>query len=173
MSKHRVFIGAMVGLLLVLGGFIYLQERVVQLGDEVILATRPVDPRDLFRGEYVILRYAIENDEQVRAAINDDPDATQVFVRLTPAASGIAEVSAATTRRPDVSSGIWLRGEVDGQRARFPDLEQFFVPEGAGLPIERLGADLHVRVRIHEGEARVVGLLDGELAPIDPSDYVE
>jgi len=173
MSKQGMFIGAIAGLVLVLVGFISVQERVVQQGTEVILATRPVDPRDLFRGEYVILRYTIERDEQVRAALSADTDATRVYVRLVDDEQGIARVGAAQTTRPDVSDGVWLEGAVVNGQARFPDLEQYFVPEGAGRPIERMRSGLHVRVRVLDGEGRVVGLLDEDLTAIDAAEYVE
>ena len=52
-------------------------------------------------------------------------------------------------------------------------MEQFYVPEGAGRPIERLRSDLHVEIALKDGEARVVQLLDDELNVIDPTTYLE
>ena len=40
-------------------GFVALKEYTLRSGTEVLLETVPVDPRDLFRGDYVVLRYKI------------------------------------------------------------------------------------------------------------------
>jgi uncharacterized membrane-anchored protein len=175
MNKHKVFFGSVIFLVLVLVGFIFVQERIVSTGTQVILETRPVDPRDLFRGEYVILRYKIENDTLVNEEIsnNDLTDGSSVYVRLAANDNQIASVAEVSMVRPDFSNGLWMRGEVDGRRVRFPDLEQYFVPEGAGTPIERLRNDVYVKVSILDGEARIVGLLDKNLDEIDVYDYRE
>lgn len=175
MNKHKVFFGSLIFLVLVLVGFIFVQERIVSTGTEVILETRPVDPRDLFRGEYVILRYEIENDKLVSEEIsnNDLTDGNSIYVRLDVNDSQIAFVAEVSKAKPDFSDGLWIRGEIDGRRVRFPDLEQYFVPEGAGTPIERLRSDVYVRVSILNGESRVVGLLDSSLDEIDVYDYRE
>ena len=171
MNKHRTFIIAVLVFVVVLGGFVFVQERIVQGGAEVILATRPVDPRDLFRGEYVILRYEIEQAEMVQAMIENTPDLDTLYVRLEAGQDGVATVTAVSVAIPDFSSGVWLTGDVERNRVRFPDLEQYFVPEGAGRPIERMRSGLHVQARVLNGNARVVGLLDENLQEIDVYEY--
>jgi uncharacterized membrane-anchored protein len=171
-TRHTFFLSALLGLILFLGGFILWQERIVLLGTEMVLATRPVDPRDLFRGEYVILRYEIERDEKVLETLGTLENETALYLKLEADADGIARVVEVNTA-PDMSSGVWLKGIVTGNQVQFPSLEQYFVPEGAGLPIERIGAALRVRVAVWGGEARVVGLLDKDLNPINPRDYIE
>ena len=50
----------LVGLLLVLGLVnydIYSKQRIVDTGREVLLRLRPVDPRSLIQGDYMVLRY--------------------------------------------------------------------------------------------------------------------
>jgi len=37
------------------------QERALAVGQVILLETRPVDPRDLLRDDYVILNYKISN----------------------------------------------------------------------------------------------------------------
>ncbi len=163
-------------LVLVLVGYAFIQERIISTGTEVILATVPVDPRDLFRGEYVILRYEIETHPLVRSAIERDAslvNGSTLYVRLSVDARNIATVAEVQKVRPDLSRGLWLRGQVDNRGVRFPHLEQYFVPEGAGIPIERLGRDVYVKVRVLSGEARVTGLLDRDLNDIDVYMYRE
>lgn len=159
----------MAAVVLVLAGMVLYQERILQRGTTVILQTRPVDPRDLFRGEYVTLRYAIERHELLEATVSGQPEGARVHVRLEPDARGVAHVAWAQLQRPDMSGGLWITGEKDGDGARFPSIEQYYVPEGAGQPIERMGRNLNVRVVLHNGSARVVELLDAELQALNPA----
>ena len=47
------------GLSAALGYMVWGRVQLLQTGNEIVLKTVPVDPRDLFRGHYVILRYDI------------------------------------------------------------------------------------------------------------------
>jgi len=156
---------------------IYQQETILRRGVTTILETRPVDPRDLFRGEYVILRYEIEREKRVLAVANDLPDGTPVYVNLVEDAKRVARVRRVRELAPEsFNDGLWIKGEVDKTSwetiVRFPSIEQFYVPEGSGTPIERLD-NVHVAVTLREGEARVVNLLDGNLNVIDPKSYIK
>lgn len=59
MNKKKVFISIGVFWIMIIGGFIGFKEFTLRTGQEILLKTVPVDPRDLFRGDYVILRYDI------------------------------------------------------------------------------------------------------------------
>jgi uncharacterized membrane-anchored protein len=173
-ASHWIFAVAIGLLVSVVGGLILYQEYVLTTGDTTILATRPIDPRDLFRGEYVILRYEIESDERVRTVAQDLPDNADVFVFLVEDEQGIARVVSASAQSPRASDvSLWIRGRVQNGLVRFPAIEQFYVPEGSGTPIERLGSGIHVTVVLADGEARAIGLLDDTLQPIDPREYIE
>lgn len=172
-KQHLVFGISILGLFLAFTGFILYQERILDTGTSVILETRPVDPRDLFRGEYVILRYAIEQDEQVETAARLAPESSKLYVKLLLGENNVASVEYATTEIPDSLDGTWIVGEVTNGQVRFPSIEQFYVPEGAGKSIEALGSELHVTVRLSNGEARAVGLLDGSLIPFEPSSLIK
>ncbi len=43
----------------VLGSMIYERATILRTGTAIMLKTEPIDPRDLFRGDYVILNYEI------------------------------------------------------------------------------------------------------------------
>lgn len=170
---HGVFIGAIILFVVVAGGLIGYQELILHQGQTTILATRPVDPRDLFRGEYVILRYAIESDELVLNALRDVPDGEVIFITLVEDVRGVAQVEQVHTDRPTTPGGLWIEGEMRNGQVRFPSIEQFYVPEGSGTPIENLRNELHVAVTLHDGQARVIHLLDESLEVIDPALYLE
>ena len=56
-SKSFVLIGCL--WLSIIAAFVVTKEYTLRTGAEILLKTRPVDPRDLFRGDYVILSYDI------------------------------------------------------------------------------------------------------------------
>jgi len=171
-KKHLPFFLTILAIIIFVVGSVVYQERILKQGDIVILEILPIDPRDLFRGEYVILRYAIEDDELVRSVVTDNETLSTIYLELELDNRGVASVARVSTIIPDWGSGLWLAGEVRYGRVRFPMLEQYYVPEGAGLPIERLGTEIHVAVRLHNGQARISHLLDGALQPINPRDYL-
>lgn len=173
--KQLIFILGILLIVIVAGATALTQERILRDGVEVVLETRPVDPRDLFRGEYVILRYAIEVDPYVLSYAEMLPPGSDLYIKLYEGPGGVAKVEEVRQVRPRGAVGAWIRGEINGAgEVRFPSLEQFYVPEGAGAPIEDLRNELHARVVIDDaGSARVVELLDGNLTPIDPFEYRE
>jgi uncharacterized membrane-anchored protein len=151
------------GLLLcgVLGWMILDRASILRNGVEVRLATAPVDPRDLFRGDYVVLTYRVsfvgrELGPAGHAFRDNDP----IFVELDIAPERPARVVAAHVRRPaSLAPGrALLAGVVENTMACPPTeepgafrcgpdrpqvlrvrygLESYFVPEGEGLAIER------------------------------------
>ncbi|HII79780.1 MAG TPA: hypothetical protein HA261_05165 [Methanosarcina sp.] len=59
MNQKKIFYLTVVFWLLIFSGFILYKEYTLRTGTEVLLKTEPVDPRDLFRGDYVTLNYEI------------------------------------------------------------------------------------------------------------------
>jgi uncharacterized membrane-anchored protein len=149
--RHPLLTHALAALVLI-GAVLYLvQDRagILSRGQEVTLVTQPVDPRDLFRGDFVVLGYeigtldlkALPGDRQFRR--ND-----AIWVTLLPDAEGIARPVATATTPPRTDAGqVVIRGRVtsangcttaDGcTRVRVAyGLESYFVPEGEGRRIE-------------------------------------
>lgn len=143
-------------------------EQIASAEETIILETRPVDPRDLFRGEYVILRYQIEEDPVVKAAIAGLPSGTSVSVFYAKDTNGRLQVTHIKPEyRPDQTNENYLSGVVEDGLVRFYSLEQFYVPEGSGYAIEQIPREeLYARVAVRNGEARVIELLDRNLEPI-------
>ena len=130
---------------------------ILRSGQEVRLEIVPIDPRDLFRGDYVVLNYQI-------GTVNVPSDVTthftrgqQVFVTLRPDENNTARAVAVSAERPAVTgTDIVISGFVTapstcmlnetgardcklGTRAaglRY-GLESYFVPQGEGRKIEQ------------------------------------
>jgi uncharacterized membrane-anchored protein len=129
------------------------QETRLHSGTIVLLETAPVDPRDLLRGDYVILNYKIST---VPAALfpggltKETPPGTPVFVRLEKRGKFHEIESASLEPIQSDSDHPVLRGKVSARWGRGPDtnanrslpleygLERFYVREGAGNPQGKL-----------------------------------
>ncbi|QOZ42439.1 hypothetical protein XH89_02365 [Bradyrhizobium sp. CCBAU 53340] len=153
--------------------------QILRDGREVTLRTQPVDPRDLLRGDYVTLGYAIS--QLPAGALAGQPAAERspvVFVKLAPDANGLYEaVSVHAEPVPVTSPEILIRGRVVyscGSNSRtFCDrltirygLESYFVPEGEGRKLEQARNQQKLRVVaavLPSGRAAIKRLLlDGE-----------
>jgi uncharacterized membrane-anchored protein len=103
----------------------------------VLLRVVPVDPRDLFRGEYVILSYEI-SWMPVPDALPGMTGQT-VYVTLAPEADnrhyrGVSASIKPPARGPGALP--YMRGTLDEPGRIAFGIESYFVPEGQGQPYE-------------------------------------
>ena len=132
-------------------GTTFTQERVLRVGQFILLETQPVDPRDLLRGDYVRLNYPISNvaREQFFAPplTGDLSSGTTVFVALVPAGTNefYQVARASTVWFTPAANEVLLRGKVaQSWRSNAGaihveyGLEQYFVAEGTGNPRGKL-----------------------------------
>jgi uncharacterized membrane-anchored protein len=129
-------------------GTVAVQEHALATGKIILLETRRVDPRDLLRGDYLILNYKI-SDVPVNLFSppvgKELPYGTKVFVALAPGTNQFYEVTRAGTNEfaPTVNE-ILLRGSSD-QRWWSTNsihveygIENYYVAEGTGNPRGKL-----------------------------------
>jgi uncharacterized membrane-anchored protein len=149
MSRHWLIL-AVAAQLLVLAWMAGEREWIVRTGQRVYLRTAPIDPRDLFRGDFVRLRYEINSvrredaDAALSARAADRKRHEVVYTRLRPAGEGLYEAAGTSATRP--AEGPFLRGRTeDAWRMgwRGPGhflvkygIEQLFVEQGSGRAIE-------------------------------------
>ncbi len=130
-------------------GTAFVQERALATGTAILLETRPVDPRDLLRGDYVILNYKISD-----VATNlFSPPLTRTLkngqtVYVTLAQRGEChEVVRASVERLDAGkdevvlkgrSQWWWNSAQQGTVHVAYGLEQYYVREGTGNPRGKL-----------------------------------
>lgn len=104
-------------------------EYLRQHAPVVLLKTRPVDPRDLLRGDYMILGYEIAN---VPLPETDVPNG-EVWVVLE-RREIYREAVVVSATRPELQPGqIAVRAQRYWGQLRF-GIENFYVPEGKGTP---------------------------------------
>lgn len=154
-NPKKIFYLTIIFWLLIFSGFILYKEYTLRTGTEVILKTEPVDPRDLFRGDYVTLNYEISTldledvpAEDAYFGYND-----RIYLALT--LEGGYGVPKKIYRSPP-DDELYIKGTVrdiiydwgeaeDGFISEEPHLkelrveygiESYFVPEGRGIEIE-------------------------------------
>jgi hypothetical protein len=88
------------------------QERTLRVGKVILLETERVDPRDLLRGDYLILNYKISNvpTNLFSPPVNLDlPDGTKVFVALEPRGDFFAVARASTNQFEPSANEVLLK----------------------------------------------------------------
>ncbi|HXO69678.1 MAG TPA: GDYXXLXY domain-containing protein [Bradyrhizobium sp.] len=132
------------------------RAAILRSGQEVRLEIVPVDPRALFRGDYVVLNYRIGTVDPPKDATTSFTRGQQVFVTLRPDASNKSKAVAISAERPAASGGDIVISGVVSSPSTCPlnetgvrdcklgsnavgvryGLESYFVPEGEGKKIE-------------------------------------
>lgn len=151
MKNHARWLGLIVALqivgLLAWAGYHEVQRSRASV---IRLKVRPVDPRDLLRGDYMILRYDISEHPQPAGWRSSERD---VYVILAPSGvwHEIAEVRASPPDRTETrpwgraDARMLARGGADDHLQLRYGIEEFFVPEGRGRDrFERLEAEVGV-----------------------------
>ncbi len=191
MSRFVYLAAALVaaGQIAVLGWMIEGRASILRDGRDVLLQVRPIDPRDLLRGDYVVLGYDIS---QLPITIFEAPPQGEgeerpytVYVRLKPGSNGLHEAVAARYGAPPSAARaedeIDIRGlawqpwrAIDATIGVNYGLERFYLPEGAGRAIETDMRERPFRVRAavaDDGSAVIRQFLDGETAVFEEPWY--
>ena len=184
MTGKRLVLSALVLALVQIGFLSWIiagRAAILRNGKEVLLKIEPVDPRDLLRGDYIILGYDISRIP-VKMIANipagkSSSDDTSIVVRLKKGADGYWTPTTAWFGKaptPPAADEADISGHVaDGWDLReegasiAPDygIERFYLPEGAGMAIQN---DMRVRpfgIRLAlagDGTAQIKALVDGD-----------
>jgi uncharacterized membrane-anchored protein len=135
-------------------------------GTEVRLAVVPVDPRDILRGDYVILSYDLSMLDARQLAGDDEFDwSDTIYVTVEKKPDGDTwQAVAISHERPEgrialQGTVVDVRDETDRGEGQPPcaeckrygveyGLEQFFVPEGKGRELEQVRNDQRMQVDV-------------------------
>ena len=146
--RKAFIVAAIIMQVLVLAYMAGEREHILHSGTMIQLRTAPVDPRDIFRGDYVRLSYEIS-----RIAANDIKDAEdnekikkgrKIFVGLEKGPDGLHRMTQAQFQRPQ--TGLYLTGRIPNRfQISQPGrpisvkygIEAYFVEQGAGRAIEK------------------------------------
>jgi uncharacterized membrane-anchored protein len=166
---------------------VYDRDRLLKSGREIAVAVQPLDPRDLFRGDYVTLGYDFTNVQVPSTTDPDDasqfPPGSDAFVTLTQGSDNRWTVGKVTSAFPKVvaPSDVVLKARVKSawrQQDKSATLlnvrygiESYFVPEGTGRTLEGKVREHAIQALLavgSDGTAALKGLVvDGE-RHVDP-----
>ncbi|ESX08803.1 GDYXXLXY domain-containing protein [Mesorhizobium sp. M0761] len=183
MSGKKLVISALVLALVQIGFLSWIiagRAAILRNGKEVLLKVEPVDPRDLLRGDYIILGYEISR-LPVKLIANIPAgqlvsENTPIVVRLKPGADGYWHATTAwfgkaptpaTADEADIVGQVAPGWTLDPESTIAPQygIDRFYLPEGQGMAIQN---DMRVRpfgVRIAlaaSGQAQIKALMDGD-----------
>jgi uncharacterized membrane-anchored protein len=151
------FLGVVGLQFLLLFGVIGYKQYTVATGETVVLKVVPVDPRSLFRGDYVRLSYDISTIDPARLGGADYLTAGEtVFVELAPGDGGYWSAVAVYQDRRSVEDGhVLIKGKATTSRFGSDrtvrveyGVEEVFVPEGSGRAIETSREQVGVEVKV-------------------------
>ncbi len=136
-------------------------------GEEIILETVPVDPRDIFRGDYVFLNFVInEVDKDLFPEELNQREMVEKYrhkklYAILKKNGNVYEVERMTLAKPDHE--YYLRAninlyiplnEMDWNKVHVEyDIDRFFVPENTGKHLEEMSREgnLLARIKIWHG----------------------
>ncbi len=138
--SSTVLVGAAIVMqVLILIGVVVSAALPLVTGTDITVRTRPVDPRDLFRGNYAQLSYDF-SIVPLRALAMTAPIRTGevLYVSLQQGRDGLHEFAAASFEKPE--EGLFLRGRVEyvmeDQVSVLYGTEAFFAPKETALALE-------------------------------------
>jgi uncharacterized membrane-anchored protein len=165
--ERKILVGAIVLQLAVLLGMIALHSMPLLFGDTVLLRVVPVDPRDLFRGEYVILSYEFSRTptseiEGFRDISSREWKGRRVYVSLVPEADGKHwRASKVSINPPD--GGTYIRGQIVGYNNLQFGIEAYYLQEGRGREYERAIRQQRLSAKVAVTSSGRVALRDLEI----------
>ncbi len=153
MSQYTRLIIALAVLLGIAGTFILYLSWPSLTGQTIVLATRPVDPFDILRGQYIVINYEISRVNLSSGAKEGD----SVYVSLKEGDDKLWHADKVSLSKPD--SGIFIRGTAKQSWQGFGveyGIEQYFFERNAELPRTNLTVEVKVS---SSGQARIKQLL--------------
>lgn len=170
-----------------LGKIVYDRQTLLHHGREITLQVIPVDPRDLFRGDYVTLGYALTPIKPATLdAATDVAGLTKgdvVYVTIRQSVDESWQVRSLAPRYPTttadgdvvmkarIQNRFGIAGSADDAiDVRF-GIERYFVPEGTGTALEAKVRDNTIKSIIavgRDGSVGIKGLVIGGQRHEDP-----
>ncbi|WP_295558019.1 GDYXXLXY domain-containing protein [uncultured Hyphomicrobium sp.] len=165
-----------------LATIVYGRVSLLSNGREIVTEVIPVDPRDLFRGDYVILGYTFGQGEVTVPKGTNQGD--KVYVTLKETTPEKWEVVGASTdyAHPADSAQVVMKGIVsyvsmppEGEQPKASvryGIESYFVPEGTGRELEEKVRDKKISAVLAVGGSGDVAIkalvVDGQRVHQEP-----
>lgn len=143
--ERRILLITVVAQLLILVGMIALRMIPLVTGQTVLVRVQPIDPRDLFRGDYVILSYEFSRTSpdgiegvpvNERGKWSKKWEGRTVYVPLVLDSDRVHwRAGKVTVVKPE--TGLFLKGQMLRYGAMEFGIESYYVQEGTGRQFEQ------------------------------------
>ena len=164
------------------------RQSLLKTGREIVMQVQPVDPRDLFRGEYVTLGYGIspvtstalaqsltaaelQRGDPVFVTIRPDAESSWKAVAVSSSMPAAAPAAGDVTLQGRIQS-VWPGEAKDGVNFTVNfGIESYFVQEGRGKLLEQQVQDDKIQALVAvgpDGTAALKGLVIGGQRHEDP-----
>jgi uncharacterized membrane-anchored protein len=166
--ERKILMVTVAAQLLILVAMIALRAIPLVTGQTVLVRVQPVDPRDLFRGDYVILSYdfsrvpreGIEGLSEKERGSWKNLEGRSVYVPLLPDTNGVhMRAGKVTVEKP--AAGLFLKGHMKRYGSLQFGIEAYYVQEGTGLRYEQAIRDRQLTAELavtSSGQAALKGL---------------
>ena len=153
--ERKVLKIAVAAQLLVLVAMIALRSLPLVTGQTVLVRVQPVDPRDLLRGDYVILSYdfsrvppeGVEGLSETEYRKRSKREGRTVYVPLVPDTNRTHwRAEKVTLVKP--ASGPFLKGHMERHGSLKFGIEAYYVQEGTGRRYEQAIRDRHLTAEL-------------------------
>jgi uncharacterized membrane-anchored protein len=141
--ERKILLITVLAQLAILLGMIALRAAPLVTGQTVLVRVEPIDPRDLFRGDYVILSYGFSrtSPETIEGLSTQERgswrklEGRPVYVTLVPDSNGVHyRAEKVTVVKP--ANGVFLKGQIERYGSLKFGIESYFVQEGTGRAYE-------------------------------------
>lgn len=146
--KKSFIILAIILQLIVLAYMAGEREYILRYGKIIHLRTAPIDPRDMFRGDYVRLNYEVSRIpvNMIKGAdgVDEIKKGAKIYARLKEGPNGLYEMVNADLQKPE--EGLYLSGRIPYPYRKLQvgnpiwvnyGIEAYFVEQGKGRDIEK------------------------------------
>ena len=151
-QSKRLILGLAI-LLGIAGIFILYLSYPLLTGTKVILKTQPIDPFDIFRGQYMTINYEISRIELPQGSKEGDI----IYVSLKEGGDKIWHSEKISLTQPD--TGVFIKGVAKqswrGLAVEY-GIEQYFFERNAEVPWRNLSMEVRID---SSGQARITKLL--------------
>jgi len=166
--ERKILLVTVAAQLLILVAMIALRAIPLVTGQTVLVKVAPVDPRDLFRGDYVILSYDFSrvSQEEIDGLSAEERgswkklEGRAVYVPLVPDSNGVhMRAGKVTMAKP--AAGLFLKGDMKRYGSMEFGIEAYYVQEGTGRRYEQAIRDRQLSAELavtSGGQAALRGL---------------
>ena len=166
--ERKILLITVAAQLVILVGMIALRAVPLVTGQTVLVRVQPVDPRDMFRGDYVILSYDFSRvpEDGIEGLLEKERgswkklEGRTVYVPLLPdSVPGHWRAEKATVLKP--GTGVFLKGQMERYGSVKFGIEAYYVEEGTGRRYEQAIRDRQLSAELavtSSGQAVLKGL---------------